>query len=123
LFYPDKTIREVNLQQQHQIPLGTLVEFYSEEWYGDGACERIVGRLWVVAHTRDCDGSPLYSLARIPQSISENASLYMRSPLLCGVLRTGFLEESLRIVPITDEVRDGSDMPQWRNKATTETQP
>ena len=46
-----RTYREVNRANPHAIQIGTLVELES------GA------RLFVVMHTRDCDGTPLYSLA------------------------------------------------------------
>lgn len=55
---------------KHEIPLGTLVEVEVEE-YGTtsaggeinlkGAC-----KLFVVAHVRDCDGTPCYSLCDMP---------------------------------------------------------
>lgn len=51
-----KTIKENNLAQGHAIPLGALVEVnldYSEE-HGI--------RMYVCEHSRDCDGTPLYTL-------------------------------------------------------------
>jgi hypothetical protein len=45
-----KTIYENNMDKKHKFPIGSLVE------YEDGM------RLFVKAHTRDCDGTPLYSL-------------------------------------------------------------
>ena len=45
-----KTVRENNLEIQHKIPLNSLVEL------NNGV------RLFVVVHTRDCDGTPLYVL-------------------------------------------------------------
>jgi len=48
---PDgRSYRQVNAATQHSIPIGTLVELK------DGV------RLWVVAHNRDCDSTPLYAL-------------------------------------------------------------
>lgn len=55
----DKTIRHNNMEIQHAIPIGALVEIRCEEaaeWHG---C-----RLYVIGHGRDCDGTPLYSLGR-----------------------------------------------------------
>lgn len=52
-----KTVRENNLAKTHVIPLGSLVEInldYNEEH----GC-----RLFVVEHSRDCDGTPLYTLS------------------------------------------------------------
>jgi len=56
-----KTIRENNLEKQHSIPKGTLVEVnipYSEH-HGI--------RLFVTHYERDCDGSPLYGLYHKPE--------------------------------------------------------
>ena len=49
-----RSYREVNTDKEHNIPLGTLVELEN------GA------RAFVVKHTRDCDMTPLYSLAINP---------------------------------------------------------
>ena len=49
-----RTYREVNREKAHKIPIGALVELES------GA------RAFVVQHTRDCDQTPLYSLAIDP---------------------------------------------------------
>lgn len=45
-----KTIRENNLEREHEIAIGTLIELPSGE------------RLFVCQHARDCDGTPLYGL-------------------------------------------------------------
>jgi hypothetical protein len=50
-----KTYREENREKEHKIPLGALVEIVDNE-----EMEGI--RLNVVALTRDCDSTPLYSL-------------------------------------------------------------
>lgn len=51
-----RTIREANEQDlHHEIPVGTLVEIVCRNAHQDL-------RLRVLAHTRDCDGTPLYSL-------------------------------------------------------------
>ena len=47
--------REVNAEKIHNIPVGSLVEIKN------GA------RVFVVKHTRDCDQTPLYSLAIDPE--------------------------------------------------------
>lgn len=48
---PDgRSYREVNHAKKHAIKVGQLVEL------DDGV------RLWVVMQTRDCDGTPLYTL-------------------------------------------------------------
>ena len=60
-----KTYRETNAEREHSIPIGSLVEVKYDEWHGDGACEKIHARLWVVRHDRDCDMTPLYSLSSL----------------------------------------------------------
>lgn len=52
-----KTVKENNLTKSHKIKLGSLVEI-SVNYL---PCHK--ARLFVVAWTRDCDGTPLYSLA------------------------------------------------------------
>ena len=52
----DKTIYQNNMDKNHNIPIGTLVEVNSP----DEPYNKI--RLYVVKYTRDCDGEPLYSL-------------------------------------------------------------
>lgn len=52
-----KTIRQNNLEKQHAIPLGTLVEINADYLDVHGV------RLFVVNYSRDCDGTPLYDLS------------------------------------------------------------
>lgn len=57
-----KTIKENNLAKKHNIPLNAIVEAeisdeHSHTFY------KGKGRFYVVAHTRDCDGTPLYSIS------------------------------------------------------------
>lgn len=47
-----KTIKENNLEQTHNFPVGSLVEIKDTQ-----------ERLYVKKLTRDCDGTPLYSLS------------------------------------------------------------
>jgi len=51
-----KTWKEKNLETTHKIPLWSLVEIDYEDATNKGV------RLLVCGHTRDCDGTPLYSL-------------------------------------------------------------
>jgi hypothetical protein len=51
-----RTIKEVNLDETHAIPIGTLVEIDLDYNESHGV------RAFIIAHTRDCDGSPLYSI-------------------------------------------------------------
>ena len=63
-----QTIRQNNLGIKHTIPLYSLVEIKPscDDDIDDGSMyeyHRAGIRLYVVAHTRDCDGTPLYSLS------------------------------------------------------------
>jgi hypothetical protein len=60
-----KTIKQNNMQKQHNIPLGSLVEIFSPEDETWNEPEDIMHglRLWVTGHHRDCDGTPLYALS------------------------------------------------------------
>lgn len=93
-----KTIRENNLQKMHAIPIGTLVEVKYDNWLGGGACEKVHARLWVVAHTRDCDGTPLYSLGRRPDEIG---------------ITNGFGSESLTPVEVDAKLLEGYGALAW----------
>jgi hypothetical protein len=63
-----KTIRENNLEREHQIPIGALVELDSASEFSDTEFNRVV-RGYVVAQGRDCDGTPLYYLSMDPQDL------------------------------------------------------
>lgn len=59
-----RTYKQINLEKQHRIPLGTLVELLTEDgWEEDDRPYRKGVRLYVVAHHRDCDGTPLYAMS------------------------------------------------------------
>jgi hypothetical protein len=58
-----KTIRENNRAIGHELPLGALVEITTDCPIGEFGSNYKGIRLFVVAHKRDCDGSPLYSLS------------------------------------------------------------
>lgn len=60
-----KTIRENNLEKSHDIPLYTLVEVVTDDDESNGL------RLFVVKHSRDCDGEPLYDLSFEKESQQE----------------------------------------------------
>ena len=102
-----KTYREENNSLQHRIPLNTLVETQWDDWFGEGACWKVHARLWVVAHRRDCDGTPLYVLSRwanFGQLELSNDCFY------------GFEEEQLTVIERTDSVRRGDDALHWPDK-------
>lgn len=94
-----KTIRENNLEKCHTIPVGTLVEVKYEEWFGDGACEKVHARLWAEKHSRDCDGTPLYMLAKRKG----------------GVARGHYSAESLTPVAVTKALLDGEGALSWED--------
>lgn len=98
-----RTYREDNLAREHRIPVGTLVEVKFDRWFGDGACWKVHARLWVVKHTRDCDGTPLYSLNRYREP-SASASFYSHH---------GFAEDSLVIMDVTPEMIMGEGALEW----------
>lgn len=76
-----RTYKEVNMEKTHSHPIGSLVELK------DGV------RLWVVYHSRDCDGTPLYELsADKDDTIKESPSFRNRS------WTGGYSERSLTLV-------------------------
>ncbi len=99
-----KTIKENNLAKTHNIPIGSLVEAQWDEWFSEGACWKVHARLWVVAHNRDCDGTPLYSLSRWKDP---SFALQVKQT------HNGFGEESLSTVEVTPEVQRGDNVLEW----------
>ncbi len=76
-----KTFRQVNMEMKHNIPIGTLVEIsYTGE------------RLFVVEHTRDCDGTPMYSLGR------KTDTIYTGDRAIFNKFHYGFDESSLIVI-------------------------
>lgn len=51
------------MEKKHNIELGTLVEISCDDSLCDEEDQHNGLRLFVVQHTRDCDGTPLYSLS------------------------------------------------------------
>lgn len=79
--------------ETHEISLGTLVEVdvtdhapfnIEKDKDGEELVARIVGklRLFVVALNRDCDGTPLYTLATHPVGPPEDANVFDRRHLM-----------------------------------------
>jgi hypothetical protein len=119
-----KTVRENNLARQHSIPLGALVDFEYEEYFGNGAGVAGRARMYVVDHARDCDGTPLYWLASAPREKwcvpGMSAALALQAPPLslqglylasCYHLKGGYPEESLHPVELTADVLSGEGVP------------
>ncbi len=90
-----KTYRGENNLTPHNIPLGTLVEVDFDDKYLESPKKGL--RLFVVAHDRDCDGTPLYSL-----SFDKNWNLYMfgesfKQYAMCAI-DSGYSEKCLKVV-------------------------
>lgn len=132
-----KTVRENNLEREHNIPVGTLVEVQYTNWFGDGACEKVQARLFVVHRGRDCDGSPLYWLSKTPlegqndiQTISFDDGHHrwdtprdMSQRMYYG-WQGGFPEDALTVLEVTEELKLGQHALEWeqpsRNGTKTE---
>ena len=70
-----KTVEENNLALKHNIPIGTIVKIQFEDFHHE---DKITGTsiilkgeatLYVCEHTRDCDGTPLYTLGSTHQDL------------------------------------------------------
>lgn len=104
-----KTVKENNVEKQHSIAIGTLVEVnidYSEE-HGI--------RLFVCSHDRDCDGTPLYTLSfdkeagekllelekdleKTPKYTNDYALTHWALTTVKGSMTGGFPEDSLIVI-------------------------
>ena len=102
-----KTIRENNMERQHSLSVGTLVEVKYDEWHGDGACSKVHARLWIVKCGRDCDGTPLYWLSKW-----EDPQFALSVHQYVG----GFSESLLTPVIITNELLDGYGALEWEEQ-------
>ena len=78
-----KTIRENNMDLEHKIPIGSLVELPDGE------------RLFVCRHSRDCDGTPLYEMTMKGDIGKDWANLNTR---IYGNLLSGYSEDSLKLI-------------------------
>lgn len=87
-----KTFREENLEKVHQFPIGSLVELTDDPPGGI--------RLHVVGHSRDCDGTPLYSLGIIGEKEIGDLAVVRGStyPLELIEMFHGYGEEQLRLI-------------------------
>jgi hypothetical protein len=101
-----KTIRENNSEKQHECALGDVVEidfslhYPRDQEFGvevnlEGMC-----RLYIVAHQRDCDGTPLYMLSDIPVLYPKETPLWSHQRLLyrsmAHVVEHGYGEGSIK---------------------------
>ena len=100
-----KTIKENNLDKKHNIPIGTLVTVEYKKDSINNTTEKIQANLLVFSHDRDCDGTPLYSLAKYKkEDISKsyfvtgmNLNPKFVEMFLIGK-ESGFLEEGLKVI-------------------------
>ncbi len=83
-----KTWRQNNLAIDHTIPLGTLVEVDLDYSDHHGI------RLFVVMHTRDCDGSPMYALGS--SSNPDDSKYYPQ--WIRRYVDDGFSDECLKVI-------------------------
>lgn len=100
-----RTVRDNNMAIGHNIPVGTLVEVKYDKWHGGGSCSKVHARLWVIWHTRDCDGTPLYTLGE-----SRDPAVY---DYTSRGLEGGFAEGSLTLVEVDDRLREGHGALDW----------
>lgn len=84
-----KTYKEENLEKTHNIPIGALVEVDFDDSFLEDPVSGL--RLWVVAHERDCDGTPLYALSHV-----KNWTEW--GPMARLQLSTGYAERTLKII-------------------------
>lgn len=82
-----RSYRQVNAEKKHAIPIGALVEV-----------EDTGERLYVMAHQRDCDKTPLYGLS-MREYLDETNEL-IRAARCFG----GHSEESLTVVRFPDQL-------------------
>jgi len=79
-----RTYRQVNAKKTHAIPVGALVEIQ----YGV--------RLFVIAHNRDCDMTPLYALS--PYCPDEDAWRAKSLGFYYGKRLSGYSEDALTVI-------------------------
>ncbi len=82
-----RTIKEVNLDKTHNVPIGSLVEF-------EDGC-----RFWVVHHSRDCDGTPLYCLSWDRNDLTVEKKGFANRRWV-----NGYSEQSLEVIKWASEV-------------------
>ena len=105
-----KTIYENNMARAHKLKIGSLVEVTvadSPDEYQNQLRQGL--RLYVVAHTRDCDGTPLYTLSfdktayKRFEAIKRTDSEWHRA-LVQGRLDNGYSEEGLKLIAEPNDI-------------------
>lgn len=112
--------RPENMKIQHKVPLGSIVEvdidmdngwgpyqIVKREGFGEYG-EVIIGitgklRMFVVSHDRDCDGTPLYTIAAKPIAPPINCVERIKYEGLVQFCFDGVSEEAIKIVPVEPE--------------------
>jgi len=87
-----KTVRENNLNREHRIPIGTLVEVNIPY------CSQHGIRMFVCEHTRDCDGTPMYALY---YDNNMDALTFIKGAnfnMYRAMISDGFYEDSLTVI-------------------------
>lgn len=109
------TVRQNNMNKTHNIPIGAIVEILpnsaidSDLFDDEDSAAGL--RLFVVEHSRDCDGTPLYALSFDRDAVKELEKAeknYKNNPddILClavlwmfkGRIDRGYSEESLSVI-------------------------
>lgn len=115
LINPDtsNTYRQDNLAKQHKFPLGTLVEIHHADEEDLSAEDGL--RLHVVGHSRDCDGTPLYSLGSWDEHDERTgyAAINGLERLYPPKVQTTFLgygEESLHVVSDSKQLDEAKEL-------------
>ena len=123
------TIRQNNLARQHKFPIGTLVHCKYDETHASGSSCRTEGNLWVIEHTRDCDGTPLYTVGMMPLPDVDDPFLgrfvldlrassvlaKMLSTKMLGVCCTHLSETGMTEVQVTPDLLRGVDAITWND--------
>lgn len=91
IFIPE-LMRPENMKKTHTIPIGTLVEVNlpSDEKHGV--------RVFVIEHTRDCDGSPLYAISlSSAEELADIKELFGKN-LYRFMISDGWSDECLMVI-------------------------
>jgi hypothetical protein len=114
-------MRPENMKLTHTIPLGSIVEVDVDMDNGWGPYEivkrpgfgeygeviiGIIGklRMFVVSHDRDCDGTPLYSIASSPIIPSKEQGIeMMRYHYFVRFYMSGINGDNMVVIPVAPE--------------------